>query len=223
MNVACCTMHCACYTAIRCTLHVVCCLLHDARCRRTSGSTPAPSADYSTSRIWTTRTSLSRVLALRGCRCVRGRRLVAYVRACVAASFGVCACSCVRESLCVRARRKSPGCSVGASGAAEIWIAPCGSTIPRGISQAGLIPSNPLQCPGIRIGWVVASKRNIETLANYSSFGMGGVSHPSQALCLIHILLFTHASCLRRDVPLLRSNIHIPTASERRIYSTRSC
>lgn len=37
-----------------------------------------------------------------------------------------------------------------------------------------------LQCPGIRIGWVVASKRNIETLANYSSFGMGGVSHPSQ-------------------------------------------
>jgi DNA-binding transcriptional MocR family regulator len=37
-----------------------------------------------------------------------------------------------------------------------------------------------LQCPGIRIGWIVASKRNIETLANFSSFGMGGVSHPSQ-------------------------------------------
>jgi len=37
-----------------------------------------------------------------------------------------------------------------------------------------------LQCPGIRIGWVVASKKNIETLANFSSFGMGGVSHPSQ-------------------------------------------
>ena len=37
-----------------------------------------------------------------------------------------------------------------------------------------------LQCPGIRVGWVVASKRNIETLANFSSFGMGGVSHPSQ-------------------------------------------
>jgi len=37
-----------------------------------------------------------------------------------------------------------------------------------------------LQCPGIRIGWVVASKKNIETLSNYSSFGMGGVSHPSQ-------------------------------------------
>ena len=37
-----------------------------------------------------------------------------------------------------------------------------------------------LQSPGIRIGWIVASKTNIETLANYSSFGMGGVSHPSQ-------------------------------------------
>jgi aspartate/methionine/tyrosine aminotransferase len=37
-----------------------------------------------------------------------------------------------------------------------------------------------LQCPGIRIGWVVASKKNIETMQNFSSFGMGGVSHPSQ-------------------------------------------
>jgi aspartate/methionine/tyrosine aminotransferase len=37
-----------------------------------------------------------------------------------------------------------------------------------------------LQSPGIRVGWVIASKKNIETLANYSSFGMGGVSHPSQ-------------------------------------------
>jgi len=37
-----------------------------------------------------------------------------------------------------------------------------------------------LQCPGIRIGWMVASKKNIETLSNFSSFGMGGVSHPSQ-------------------------------------------
>jgi aspartate/methionine/tyrosine aminotransferase len=37
-----------------------------------------------------------------------------------------------------------------------------------------------LQSPGIRIGWIIASKRNIEILANYSSFGMGGVSHPSQ-------------------------------------------
>ena len=37
-----------------------------------------------------------------------------------------------------------------------------------------------LQAPGIRIGWMIASKTNIETMANYSSFGMGGVSHPSQ-------------------------------------------
>ncbi|MDG1540849.1 MAG: pyridoxal phosphate-dependent aminotransferase [Candidatus Thalassarchaeaceae archaeon] len=37
-----------------------------------------------------------------------------------------------------------------------------------------------LQSPGIRVGWIVASKKNIETLSNYSSFGMGGVSHPSQ-------------------------------------------
>lgn len=37
-----------------------------------------------------------------------------------------------------------------------------------------------LQCPGIRIGWIIASKSNIEVLSNYSSFGMGGVSHPSQ-------------------------------------------
>ncbi|MCK5941884.1 MAG: pyridoxal phosphate-dependent aminotransferase [Planctomycetes bacterium] len=37
-----------------------------------------------------------------------------------------------------------------------------------------------LQCPGIRIGWIVASRKNVETLANFSSFGMGGVSHPSQ-------------------------------------------
>jgi aspartate/methionine/tyrosine aminotransferase len=40
-----------------------------------------------------------------------------------------------------------------------------------------------LQCPGIRIGWIVASKKNVETLQNFSSFGMGGVSHPSQLYC----------------------------------------
>ena len=37
-----------------------------------------------------------------------------------------------------------------------------------------------LQSPGIRVGWMIASKKNVETLSNYSSFGMGGVSHPSQ-------------------------------------------
>ncbi len=37
-----------------------------------------------------------------------------------------------------------------------------------------------LQCPGIRIGWIIASRKNVETMSNFSSFGMGGVSHPSQ-------------------------------------------
>ena len=37
-----------------------------------------------------------------------------------------------------------------------------------------------LQCPGIRIGWIIASRRNVETMSNFSSFGIGGVSHPSQ-------------------------------------------
>ena len=37
-----------------------------------------------------------------------------------------------------------------------------------------------LQSPGIRIGWIIASRTNIEIMSNYSSFGMGGVSHPSQ-------------------------------------------
>ena len=41
-----------------------------------------------------------------------------------------------------------------------------------------------LQAPGIRIGWVVSSKRHIEILGNFSSFGMGGVSHPSQCFAL---------------------------------------
>ena len=41
-----------------------------------------------------------------------------------------------------------------------------------------------LQAPGIRIGWVVASKINIEILGNFSSFAMGGVSRPSQLYAL---------------------------------------
>ena len=180
-------MHAILLYVARYMLYVACCTMH-IRCRRTSGSTPAPSADCSTSRTWTTQTSLSRALALRGCRCVRAWAPAVCVRACLCGCVFRCLRLqlCGRVSVCAHARRKSSGCSAGASGAAEICIAPCGDTIPRGISQAGLIPSNPLQCPGIRIGWVVASKRNIETLANYSSFGMGGVSHPSQALCLIH-------------------------------------
>lgn len=41
-----------------------------------------------------------------------------------------------------------------------------------------------LQAPGIRVGWIVASREHVETLSNFSSFGMGGVSHPSQLYAL---------------------------------------
>jgi aspartate/methionine/tyrosine aminotransferase len=37
-----------------------------------------------------------------------------------------------------------------------------------------------LQVPGMRVGWVVASKQHIELFRNYSSFAMGGVSRASQ-------------------------------------------
>ncbi len=37
-----------------------------------------------------------------------------------------------------------------------------------------------LQVPGMRIGWVVASEKNIEIFRNYSSIAMGGVARPSQ-------------------------------------------
>ena len=41
-----------------------------------------------------------------------------------------------------------------------------------------------LQSPGIRIGWVIAAKKYIKILGNFSSFGMGGVSRPSQLYAL---------------------------------------
>ncbi len=41
-----------------------------------------------------------------------------------------------------------------------------------------------LQAPGIRVGWIVASREHVEILSNFSSFGMGGVSHPSQLYAL---------------------------------------
>lgn len=37
-----------------------------------------------------------------------------------------------------------------------------------------------LQVPGMRVGWVIAAQKHIEIFRNYSSFGMGGVSRPSQ-------------------------------------------
>ena len=37
-----------------------------------------------------------------------------------------------------------------------------------------------LQVPGMRVGWIIAAERHVEIFRNYSSFGMGGVSRPSQ-------------------------------------------
>lgn len=41
-----------------------------------------------------------------------------------------------------------------------------------------------LQAPGLRVGWVVAAKKHIEVLGNFASFGVGGVSHPSQNMAV---------------------------------------
>jgi aminotransferase len=57
-----------------------------------------------------------------------------------------------------------------------------------------------LQAPGIRIGWVVAARRHIEILGNFSSFGMGGVSHPSQCYAL-ELLREDRVALSRRAVP----------------------
>ncbi len=57
-----------------------------------------------------------------------------------------------------------------------------------------------LQAPGIRIGWVVAAKKHIEILGNFSSFGMGGVSHPSQSYALA-LLAEDRVALARKAVP----------------------
>ena len=57
-----------------------------------------------------------------------------------------------------------------------------------------------LQAPGIRIGWVVASRRHVEILGNFSSFGMGGVSQPSQ-LYAIELLREDRVAMARHAVP----------------------
>jgi len=44
-----------------------------------------------------------------------------------------------------------------------------------------------LQAPGLRVGWVVASKQNIELFRNFSSIAMGGVARPSQ-ICTAGLL-----------------------------------
>jgi aspartate/methionine/tyrosine aminotransferase len=57
-----------------------------------------------------------------------------------------------------------------------------------------------LQAPGIRIGWVVAARRHIEVLGNFSSFGMGGVSHPSQCFA-VELLRADRLAQARTAVP----------------------
>jgi aspartate/methionine/tyrosine aminotransferase len=67
-----------------------------------------------------------------------------------------------------------------------------------------------LQAPGIRIGWVVAAKRHIEILGNFSSFGMGGVSRPSQ--------LYALALLNKKRINLARKAIPEYYASQRDRY-----
>lgn len=57
-----------------------------------------------------------------------------------------------------------------------------------------------LQSPGIRIGWAIAAKHHIEILGNFSSFGMGGVSHPSQCYAL-ELMEESRIEHVRRAIP----------------------
>lgn len=56
-----------------------------------------------------------------------------------------------------------------------------------------------LQAPGLRIGWVVASKANIELFRNFSSIAMGGVARPSQ-ICVAGLLEGERVAQARRAI-----------------------
>lgn len=56
-----------------------------------------------------------------------------------------------------------------------------------------------LQAPGLRVGWVVASKPNIELFRNFSSIAMGGVARPSQ-ICVSQLIALDRAAHARRAV-----------------------
>ncbi|HRF60823.1 MAG TPA: pyridoxal phosphate-dependent aminotransferase [Fimbriimonadaceae bacterium] len=56
-----------------------------------------------------------------------------------------------------------------------------------------------LQAPGLRVGWVVASKANIEIFRNFSSIAMGGVARPSQ-IAVAGLLEPTRVARARRAV-----------------------
>src|SRR5439155_11174924 len=56
-----------------------------------------------------------------------------------------------------------------------------------------------LQAPGLRVGWVVASKKNIEIFRNFSSIAMGGVARPSQ-ICTAGLLTLDRVGQARSAV-----------------------
>lgn len=56
-----------------------------------------------------------------------------------------------------------------------------------------------LQAPGLRVGWVIASKANIELFRNFSSIAMGGVARPSQ-ICTAGLLELNRARQARQSV-----------------------
>ena len=56
-----------------------------------------------------------------------------------------------------------------------------------------------LQAPGLRVGWVVASKQNIELFRNFSSIAMGGIARPSQ-ICTANMLQLDRAEQARRAI-----------------------
>ncbi len=56
-----------------------------------------------------------------------------------------------------------------------------------------------LQAPGLRVGWVVASKANIELFRNFSSIAMGGVARPSQ-ICTAGLLELGRAKHAREAI-----------------------
>jgi len=69
-----------------------------------------------------------------------------------------------------------------------------------------------LQVPGMRVGWVVASRAHVELFRNWSSFGMGGVSRASQ--------LYVTELLARDRVRRARSAIAAFYAGQRRRYGT---
>jgi aminotransferase len=56
-----------------------------------------------------------------------------------------------------------------------------------------------LQAPGLRVGWVVASKKHIELFRNFSSIAMGGVARPSQ-ICVTNLLEIARVTQARTAV-----------------------